>query len=447
MSAPEDLLIDYIVEMQSRRLDSEVEEKAVHLLLDALSLARSAADHDVVTAVRTVAGHGGGARDWGTGQSISVLDAALVNGTATHAFFQDDTDMNAWGHPASLIVPAVVAAGEAAGASLDLVLRGLVAGYSAFAWLAAREEVARSLVESGLRASPTLGSPAAAMGVSVVLGLDREQTLNALGIAADSTGGTLEPVRDGAQDWRLQNGFAGQRGTIAALLAQAGVRGPSQPLMGARGLLDVLAHTSDVPAQWRESPSDDALLEVWFKPYPILGDNMAPAVAASTLVERVGSRDVYRIVIRMNAHFASYPGTQFQGPFTRTEQMIASTAFNVATLLTHGPFAYSDYQRLIDDASVLARVQVTEIEPRHDYGYLDGTVVVETHDGTFEADASDAPREVFFRDRAETRTVLGRRHSTGLPQLADALFSAADGTTLWPSLADTLDAVVDAHAR
>jgi 2-methylcitrate dehydratase PrpD len=273
MTSPEERLTTYVAGIGRREPSVEITEKVVHLLLDALSLGRSAASHPVVTAVRGIVGSGGPALDWGTGERLAPSDAALVNGTATHAFFQDDTDMNAWGHPASLVVPAVVAAAQLRGADLPAVLRGIVAGYSAFSWLAAREEVARELVEAGLRGSPTLGAPAAAMGASAVLGLDEAQTRNALGIAADSTGGTLEPVRAGAQDWRLQNGFASQRGLMAALLAREGVRGPTEPLSGPRGFLSVLARTSTTPAQWAESPTDDAVANVWFKPYPILGDN------------------------------------------------------------------------------------------------------------------------------------------------------------------------------
>lgn len=441
----EDRLIDYALETASRAPAPEHAEKAVHCLLDALSLARSAADHPVVVAVSgIVAGSSGDARSWTTNGPLSAADAALVNGTAVHAFFQDDTDMSAWGHPASLVPPAVVAAAQAGGVELPTVIRAMIAGYAAFSWLAAEEDVARALVESGFRASPSLGSMAAAVGAGVALGLDAGQLRSALGIAADSTGGTLEPVRDGAQDWRLQNGFAAQRGTMAALLAQAGVRGPSRPLTGLRGFHSTYVRGA-LPATWSGPPRDAAIMDVWFKPYPILGDNMAPAVAASSLtgtLRTIGA--VESVTIRMNAHFASYPGTAYSGPFTRTEQMIASTAFGVAAILTRGAFTYADYDELIEDRRVLDLAAVAMIEPREDFGYLDGEVVVRGADGELMARVSDAAQTLFFRDRAATTDVLFARHGEPFAALAQSLFAAVDGQADWPTLGGLLESAAGA---
>lgn len=434
MTSPEELLVGFCVDMQTRELSPEVEEKAVHCLLDALSLGRAAGGHPVVRAVAESVGQGGGAAHlWATGASLHPADAALVNGTATHAFFQDDTDMTAWAHPASLIVPAVVAAAEAADAGFPQVLRGLVAGYATLSWLGAREEVARQLVEGGFRASPTLGAVAAAMGASTALSLDAEATHSALGIAADSTGGLLEPVRDGAQDWRLQNGFAAQRGVMCALLGRAGVRGPRRPLTGPRGFLATFTR-GQVPGQWAEPPTEDAVGHVWFKEYPILGDNMAAAAAAATLTGRMPpASEVEEVVVGINAHFASYPGTAYQGPFERTEQMIASTAFNVASVLVAGSFRYEDYDRLHGDRDIAHLVSRTRVEPHEDYGYLDATVEVRTSEGVLSASAAEAPQEVFFRDRPTTEAVLARRGDGPLQRLAGELFDGLAGGA-WPAL-------------
>lgn len=434
MTSPEDLLVGFCLEMQICDLAPEVWEKSLHCLLDALSLGRAAGSHPVVHAVSGAVSQGAGpSRVWASGAQVHPADAALVNGTATHAFFQDDTDMTAWAHPASLVVPAVVAAAETVDGGFPEVLRGLVAGYATLSWLGAREEVARQLVEGGFRASPTLGAIAAAMGASTTLNLDATGTHNALGIATDSTGGLLEPVRDGAQDWRLQNGFAAQRGLMAAQLGRSGVRGPRQPLTGPRGFLATFTR-GQMPGQWTEPPTESAVGHVWFKQYPILGDNMAAAAAASTLADRMPpAREVEAVVVGINAHFASYPGTAYTGPFERTEQMIASTAFNVASVLVAGSFTYDDYDRLQADSAISHLVARTRIDPHDDYDYLDATVEVHTRDGVFAASAADAPREVFFRDRATTEAVIAGRGDERLEELAREMFDALEGGT-WPSL-------------
>ncbi|GAB3812629.1 MmgE/PrpD family protein [Tessaracoccus terricola] len=432
MTTPEDRLVQFVARARQEDPSPEVLEKAALCLLDGLSLAKAAAQHEVVLAVHDVVGLPRiyAATSWPTGERFSATDAAFVNGVAIHAFFQDDTDMNTWGHPASVVIPAVAAAAELAGRDLRALLQGLAVGYATMAWLAAHEEIARQLVEGGFRASPTLGAMAAAMGAATVLQLDPEQVRSALGIAADSLGGTLEPVRSGAQDWRLQNGFAAQRGLVAALTARRGVRGPEHPLMGPKGFLATYG-SGAVPEGWHRPPSFDALLEVWFKPYPILGDNMAPAVAASTLTGKVPAQEVEEITIGMNAQFAEYPGTQYAGPFERVEQGIASTAFGVAAVLLHGPFQYSQYPELLEDEDLLRLVSLTRIEPDAALGYLEGSVCVRTKDGEVSARADDAPRESFFRDRATMLDFLDRRHQPDVSELATDIFRALDGAD-WP---------------
>ena len=99
-------------------------------------------------------------------------------------------------------------------------------------WLGRDEVVARRLISRGFRTSPTLGTIAAAAGSAVLLGLNAQQANSAVSIAASTTGGTLEPVRAGANEWRVQNGRAAQGGLIAASLAQAGVAGAPLALDG-----------------------------------------------------------------------------------------------------------------------------------------------------------------------------------------------------------------------
>ena len=53
---------------------------------------------------------------FGTNRRVRPLDAALVNGTAAHALDFDNTAKNLGGHVSAVMVPALIAAGEAFGA-------------------------------------------------------------------------------------------------------------------------------------------------------------------------------------------------------------------------------------------------------------------------------------------------------------------------------------------
>ncbi|MQA06827.1 MAG: MmgE/PrpD family protein [Streptosporangiales bacterium] len=441
---PTALLARHARDTRHVHLTPDVREKAVLCLLDAYALALSAHDDQTVVAADSVlatAAPATGATVWANGRHTSVGDAALANGIDAHAQFQDDTDMDAWAHPGSLIVPAAWALAEQRGESLDVLVRGIASGYTALNWLGAHGTVGHALVERGFRASPTLGSIAAAVSAATVLGLDEQAATNAIGLATDTTGGLLEPVRTGAQDWRWQNGVAAWRGTMAGLLAAAGVRGPAEPLTGPQGFLTAFCGTDSPPDDWRTAPATDAIHVVWFKRYPVLGDNMAAAVAAASLhPELPDPHAVTRIDVHINAHFAAYPGTSYAGPYDTVEQAMASTAFAVAALLAHGEIRHRDLATLCTDPLVTALVEKVTVVPEPDYGFLDSTVAVPTAGGTLTRHTADCPREEFFRDRA-TAAAAFHRTVADVPvaptggELPERLFDWLDGGTE-PALAD-----------
>lgn len=425
---PTALLAAYARRARHDELDAAVREKAVLCLLDAYGLAVAARDDDTVRAARSIATEvPGGATAWPTGERLTVGEATLVNAIAAHAHFQDDTDMDAWAHPGSFIVPVAVTLAEHKGASLDVAVRGIVAGYAALNWLGAKGTVGLALVKRGFRTSPTLGTIASAVAAATVLDLDEAATTDAIGLAADTTGGVLEPVRAGAQDWRWQNGVAAWRGAMAGLLASAGVHGPAEPLAGASGFLATFCGGLDVPAHWAEGPTHGAIQEVWFKRYPIVGDNMAAAIAAADLHGAVDPGAVDRIDAHINAHYAAYPGTSYRGPFTTVEQAMVSTAFAVGTLLTHGDVEHADLAGLLDDATVIDLAGKTRVVAEDDYDYLDATVVVTTKSGVKTRHAAECGRTEFYRTRDTARQAYQRVLKDAASDLPDRLFGWLDG--------------------
>src|SRR5690606_34357415 len=204
-------------------LSEAVLDKAAFCLLDAFALAVVAREERTVVAFRdTVTALGpapGLARIWADGTPVVVAEALAANAIAAHGHFHDDSEYSSWSHPGSFVVPAALCLGEATGADLDLVLRAIVAGYTTMNWLGANETVARALIGRGVRTSPTLGTIGAAATAATILKLDAAQSASAIGIATSITGGLLEPVRSGSDEWRLQNGHAARGGVTAAQLA------------------------------------------------------------------------------------------------------------------------------------------------------------------------------------------------------------------------------------
>src|SRR3990172_6172119 len=65
-------------------------------------------------------------------------EAAWINGTAAHALDYDDVALR--GHPSTVLVPAILAEGEALDASGEDMVTAYLAGYEAWAELAWREK-------------------------------------------------------------------------------------------------------------------------------------------------------------------------------------------------------------------------------------------------------------------------------------------------------------------
>lgn len=403
--SPTDRLATFVARCRDLEVSDELAQRAGTSLLDAFGLALAARGMSTVEAFVEIASElkhpEEGCTIWGRPLRVSILDGVTANSLAVHARFQDDCDMTSWAHPGSLVVPPAVSLGERADASVATVIRAILCGYATISWLGGEEVVGRAIVERGFRASPVFGSLGAAAAASVILGLDEVQARNALAIAADTTGGVLEPVGAGADDWRIQNGTAGHRGVLAALMAQRGVVGAPRALEGPNGLLRSFAGLTEVPSVWHLDPDVRAILRVWAKPYPTLGDNVAVVAAALALREAdLDPTAIASVEVHQNAHFASYPGTSFRGPYERPAQAVASTAFAVASTLLYGRLTYARYSTHLHDGATASLIERLRVVPETSYGYVDGMVEVTLLDGTVRRQAaSDLDQALFFRDR------------------------------------------------
>lgn len=408
----------YLADFGTRDLDDDIVEKALMCLLDTLGLALSARTEPTAQAAMGLSlklppNTDQSATAWISGDSLVSTEAAFANGVAAHAHFQDDTDVPSWTHPGSLVPPAVVALAERQGASLKDVLRAIVAGYSTINWLGRNEVVSRQLIGRGIRTSPTFGTIAAAAGCAALLDLGADQAASAVSIAASTTGGTLEPVRAGADEWRVQNGRAAQGGLIAALLAQSGVQGAPEALDGPKGLVVALAGMSGAPDVWGTPPDPAIMREVICKPYATLGDNMPAAMAAQKhFQDGVDPNDIESIEVTLWKPFTAYPGTNFTGPYTRLVQTQASTAFAVGAMLTQGDITYDMGNTLRDDPAILNLVGRTTVIPDDPIGALDSQVVLLMKDGSRRvAVTRDVPRDLIFLTRDRTLKVFEARLS------------------------------------
>jgi 2-methylcitrate dehydratase PrpD len=111
-------------------LPEDVRTATVHLLLDALAVMAGAAHHPSMTSLaRQIAPPVGPATFIGEKRGAHVRDAVLLNAATTTVLQRQDGYAHAKGHPASQLVPVLLALAERDSATPDRMLAAMVAGY------------------------------------------------------------------------------------------------------------------------------------------------------------------------------------------------------------------------------------------------------------------------------------------------------------------------------
>src|SRR5687767_13689660 len=124
---------------------------------------------------------------WGTTRRAMPLDAASINGTATHALDYDDCNNSIAGHPSAALLPASIALAEELGASGRDVILAYVTGFETQGRVA--HAVHLHHYEKGWHPTATRGIFGAAAASARLLGLDVERTATALAIACSLASG------------------------------------------------------------------------------------------------------------------------------------------------------------------------------------------------------------------------------------------------------------------
>jgi 2-methylcitrate dehydratase PrpD len=202
-------------------LPDDVRTIARHCVLDWLGCAFAGSREEAARVVLAEAIEQGGAPQAtivGHGTRTGVLQAALVNGTASHALDTDDVQFARRIHASVSVLPAVLALAERDGGTGAELITAFVAGVETACRMG--EFLTDAHHERGHHATGTLGTFGAAAGAARLLGLDAEATAAALGIAATQAAG-LKAVF-GTMCKPLHAGKAAANGLHAALLAARG---------------------------------------------------------------------------------------------------------------------------------------------------------------------------------------------------------------------------------
>ena len=201
------------------------------------------------------------------GGTAEAGTAAMINGALIHALEYDDTHIGSVVHGSAVAAPLALAVSQLCATSGQDLIRAYIVAWE----VAIRIGLAGpgAFQEKGFQVTSVGGALGAAAAASIIMRLDRQQTISALGIAGGQTSGTLAFLADGAMSKALNPGWAARTGLEAARLARAGMTGPDEVLESRFGVMNIFASGPELLGQNLASLGDEWFLpEAAFKLYP-----------------------------------------------------------------------------------------------------------------------------------------------------------------------------------
>jgi 2-methylcitrate dehydratase PrpD len=320
---------------------------------------------------------------WSGDQQTSALGAALANGTFAAALDYDSLHFDGVLHPEIVTLPAALALGERERRSGRDLIRAIVVGGDLMCRLAM--STGRDSAWFGTSTHGTFGAAAAA---AVMLGLNADQTRNALGLALCQASGTYQAVTEKTLAKRMQSAFAARNGVLAAELARRGVTGPVASIEGPAGFYaayepgDATVLLADLGRRYETENTG-------IKKYPSCGCNHAPVQAAIDLGRSnvIPIADIKRVRVRITPYMHNLVGGKFDPSSNLQVAAQFSVKYSVACGLARKEFRLADLgrERVLEPAvrALAERVEI-EVDPVNTGFLQPATVFVETGNSRFE---------------------------------------------------------------
>jgi len=249
-------LARWVLESRAADVPAAVRKEARRSLLNWTGCAIGACRHETIECALAALKEFSGpaqASVLGRSERLDILQAAFVNGTSSHVFDFDDTHLRTVIHPSGPVAPALLALAEWRPVSGADLLHAFILGVEVECRIGS--SVYPSHYDVGWHITGTAGVFGAAAAAGKLLGLNEQQLVWALGIAATQSSGLREMF--GSMCKPFHPGRAAQNGLTAALLARRNFTSSNQGIEAKRGFAHVLASDRNLAA------ITDRLGETW----------------------------------------------------------------------------------------------------------------------------------------------------------------------------------------
>ena len=332
----------------------------------------------------------------GTAQRAAPLDAATVNGTASHALDFDDCSDSLGGHPSAPVLSALLPLADTLRVSGRDVLTAYVAGFET------ETRIARAVnfhhYEKGWHPTATLGTFGAAAACARLLRLPPEQVATALALAASFASGLK--ANFGTMTKPLHVGQSARNGLFAAMLAAEGFTASADALEHPQGFFLVFNGAGNFDAArvldgWA-APLDILRPGIAIKQYPCCGSTHPAIDCAIDLVRE------HDLTPEMVAHVDCWTHPRRLAHTNRPDPRSAlaakfSVQYCVARALASGRVVLSDFEGDEFDAAanraIMARIKAAP-HPAMSMAtteHFGAEVRMHVHDGRVLSQSTDRP--------------------------------------------------------
>ncbi len=237
-------LARYIVNARYEDLPDSVRKEGTRTLLNWVGVAVGGSRHETIEcAVAALAPFSGPpqAALLGRHERFDIMNAAFINGVSSHIFDFDDTHLKTIIHPAGPVVSSILALSEYHPVSGRDFLNALVLGIETSCRIG--NAVYPNHYDVGWHITGTAGVFGAAAATGKILGLNEQQMVWALGLAASQPVGLRESF--GSMNKIFNPGRAASNGIFSALLASRNFTSSNGMIEAKRGWANAISTKQD----------------------------------------------------------------------------------------------------------------------------------------------------------------------------------------------------------
>lgn len=243
MTSVIDKLINHIDQSQYDDLPQSAIDAAITFIFDSIGVGLSGSRVENLQKIKQGIKHWGEGKQaqvWVTGEWLPAHAAAAINGYQIHNQEWDCVHEKAVVHPMAVILSSLMAVAQRENVSGKQLILGVVIAVDVATLIGGS-------VTSGLKFfRPSMcGALGATAGMAAVLQLDKQTTINAMGISYSQLSGTMQSHVEGSPMLAWQIGVNAHNAVNAIDMALAGFEGPKDILEGQFGYFNLMEDEFD----------------------------------------------------------------------------------------------------------------------------------------------------------------------------------------------------------